>query len=451
MEAVKVIEPLAEAYPRYDSVIVGTGVAGLYTALKLPATERILMISKDEVEKSNSSLAQGGICVLKEKEDFQTYMEDTMKAGHYENRRDSVETMIKSSPRVIADLISYGVCFDREEDGSYAYTKEGAHTVPRILHYQDSTGKEITRKLIRQVEQAENITVMPYTKMVDLICYNNSCQGIVIQTGSGEYQAVYSHNTILATGGIGGLFSQSTNYPHIAGDSFALAIRHKIQLENLNYIQIHPTAFYDEASGRRFLISEAVRGEGGILLNEKGERFVNELKPRDVVSQAISTELKRSGRPYVYLSFENIPTERIERHFPGIFAHCLEKGYDIRKEPIPVTPAQHYIMGGIRTGLSGETSCRHLYAVGETACNGVHGANRLASNSLLESLVFAERAARKIGALPATEYEEKPQEKYRFQISEADREKRFRELIMREIKRKDEQFYVKWCNDGAEC
>ena len=234
--------------------------------------------------------------------------------------------------------------------------------------------------------------------MVDLICSENECRGIIGHDADGEYSAITADYTVLATGGIGGLFEHSTNYRHLTGDAIALALRYDIRLQHIDYIQIHPTTLYTEEDGREFLISESVRGEGAILLNWKGERFINELLPRDVVANAIFAEMKKEDKPHMWLSLAPIPEDEIKTHFPHIYQHCLDKGYDVTKEPIPVVPSQHYFMGGIDVNSFSKTSMERLYAVGETACNGVHGRNRLASNSLLESLVFAKRAAQDIGS-----------------------------------------------------
>ena len=249
---------------------------------------------------------------------------------------------------------------------------------------------------MKKAKSRENITLIENLTMVDLICQNNECFGIIGHDVNGNYIGISADYTVLATGGIGGLFKHSTNYRHLTGDALALALKYDIKLQHIDYIQIHPTTLYTKKHGREFLISESVRGEGAILLNSKGERFVNELLPRDVVANAISDEMKKEGSEHVWLSLAPIPSEEIQAHFPNIYKHCLDEGYDITKEPIPVVPSQHYFMGGIDVDRYSKTSMNRLYAVGETSCNGVHGKNRLASNSLLESLVFAKRAANHI-------------------------------------------------------
>lgn len=379
-----------------DVVIVGTGVAGLFSALHLPEEKKIVMITKSDLESSDSFLAQGGICVQRDEADYDAYFEDTMKAGHYENRKESVDIMIRGSRDVIEDLVKFGVEFE-QENGAFLYTKEGAHSVPRILFHKDVTGKEITSKLLQRVKERKNVSLLEYTTMTDILEENGQCTGIVVENEHGTFR-IFAEDTILASGGIGGTYKHSTNFAHLTGDALRIAKEHGIRLEHLDYVQIHPTTLYSKKPGRRFLISESVRGEGAVLYNKAGERFVNELLPRDVVTKAIHEQMEKDGTDFVWLSMEHIPNEVIQSHFPNIYQRCLEEGYDATKDWIPVVPAQHYFMGGIWVDSDSKTSMEHLYAAGETSCNGVHGANRLASNSLLESLVFAKRAAKKIGA-----------------------------------------------------
>lgn len=378
-----------------DVVIVGTGVGGCFSALNLSEDLSIIMITKSDLESSDSFLAQGGICVLHDDDDYDSYFEDTMRAGHYENRKESVDIMIRGSQDVIHDLIGYGVDFAKE-DGKLLYTREGAHSRPRILFHEDITGKEITSKLLAQIKTRKNIQIMEYTTMTDILISQGACAGIEAETSDHKKIYIHADQTIFASGGIGGRYQHSTNFPHLTGDAIDIAKKHGIRLEHLDYVQIHPTTLYSKKPGRRFLISESVRGEGALLYDKNGNRFVDELLPRDVVTKAIQEQMKKDGTDYVWLSLEKIPKEIILSHFPNIYQHCLEEGYDATKEWIPVVPAQHYFMGGIWVGSDSHTSMPNLYAVGETSCNGVHGKNRLASNSLLESLVFAKRAARKI-------------------------------------------------------
>ncbi|MDE6505492.1 MAG: L-aspartate oxidase [Clostridia bacterium] len=383
----------------YDVVIVGSGVAGLNCALHLPEDKRVLIICKGEPEESDSYLAQGGICRLQGEEDYQSYFDDTMRAGHGENNTAAVECMIKSSPAVIDGLISIGVDFAREEDGSLSVTREGGHSRNRICFHEDCTGKEITSCLMRGVRARKNVEIAPQTTMLDLICRGGECLGIVAQENkSGRLFEIYAAYTVLATGGVGGVFDHSTNFRILTGDGVAVCMKHNIAVDHVNYVQIHPTTLYTEKKGERcFLISESVRGEGAHLLDKNFQRFTDELQPRDVVTAAIHRQMKKDGTRHVWLDMRPIDREEIERHFPSIVEKCAKEGYDVFNECIPVVPAQHYFMGGVRSDLNGRTETPRLYAVGETCCNGVHGANRLASNSLLESLLFAERAARDIG------------------------------------------------------
>ena len=378
-----------------DVVIVGTGVGGCFSALNLSEDLSIIMITKSDLESSDSFLAQGGICVLHDDDDYDSYFEDTMRAGHYENRKESVDIMIRGSQDVIHDLIGYGVDFAKE-DGKLLFTREGAHSRPRILFHEDITGKEITSKLLAQIKTRKNIQIMEYTTMTDILISQGACAGIEAETSDHKKIYIHADQTIFASGGIGGRYKHSTNFPHLTGDAIDIAKKHGIRLEHLDYVQIHPTTLYSKKPGRRFLISESVRGEGALLYDKNGNRFVDELLPRDVVTKAIQEQMKKDGTDHVWLSLEKIPKEIILSHFPNIYQHCLEEGYDATKEWIPVVPAQHYFMGGIWVDSDSHTSMPNLYAVGETSCNGVHGKNRLASNSLLESLVFAKRAARKI-------------------------------------------------------
>ncbi|HCS83446.1 MAG TPA: L-aspartate oxidase [Lachnospiraceae bacterium] len=377
----------------YDAIIVGTGAAGLYCALNLPKRKKILMLTKQGADLSDSFLAQGGICMLRGEDDYEDYFEDTMRAGHYENNKRAVNLMIRSSNDIIRDLLWRNVDFVRAEDGELAFTREGAHSRPRILFHEDITGKEITQTLLDQVKTKENIEICEYMTMVDIISKDNICGGVIAMDAKNNVYPIRSQFVVLACGGIGGLFQNSTNYPHIAGDGLGIAMKHQVKLEHLDYIQIHPTTLFSHKPGRRFLISESVRGEGALLYDKNGQRFTNELQPRDLLSQAIFEQMEKDGTDFVWEDMRTLGEKTIMQHFPNIYQHCIEEGFDPRKEPIPVVPAQHYFMGGIQADLSSRTSMRGLYACGETSCNGVHGKNRLASNSLLESLVFARRAA----------------------------------------------------------
>ena len=377
-----------------EVLIVGSGCSGLYCALQLPRDKEITLITKADLESNDSYLAQGGICMLKDDEDYDSYFEDTMKAGHYENDRESVDIMIRSSQDVVQDLLEYGVRFHRDENGELDFTREGAHSDKRILFHEDITGKEITSKLLAQVKKLPNVKLMEYTTMEDLITKDNTCYGAVVRKKDGMLETIQADCTVLATGGIGGIYRHSTNFRHLTGDALAIAIRHGIELQDINYVQIHPTTFYSkDDKTRSFLISESVRGEGAKLYGKNMERFANELLPRDLLSQKIHEQMEKDGTEHVWEDLRPIPHDVLENHFPNIVEHCREAGYDVFKECIPVVPAQHYFMGGIKVDHESRTTMNQLYAVGETACNGVHGKNRLASNSLLESLVFSKRAA----------------------------------------------------------
>lgn len=384
-----------------DVVIVGCGVAGLYCALNLPHALRVVLLAKTTVDECDSMLAQGGICVLHDPDDYESFFEDTLRAGHYENRLESVDMMIRASRPIIDDLIKRGVRFARTATGELDYTREGAHSRPRIVYHEDITGEEITTHLLACVRELPSATVFENTCMTDILEGFDAdgrrvCRGIVAEDAGGAHLQVNADATVLATGGVGGLYKHSTNYPCLTGDGCRVAAEHGVLLEHMDFVQIHPTTLWTQKPGRSFLISESARGEGAILLNDAHERFCDELQPRDVVSGNILREMRREGAEHVWLSFERVPREELEHHFTHICEQCREEGYDIFSEPIPVVPAQHYFMGGIHVNSDSETTLPHLFAAGETCCNGVHGRNRLASNSLLEGLVFAQRAADKI-------------------------------------------------------
>ena len=371
---------------------------------------------------------------MKDESDYNQYFEDTMRAGHYENRKESVELMIRMSPHIIEELVEFGVEF--EHDGQdFLYTREGGHSEPRILFHADVTGKEITSKLLERVRERKNISVMEHCVMLDLWEEEQTCHGVVIEREDGTIDTLTCDYTVLACGGLGGLYQHSTNFRHITGDALAIAMNHNIRLEHLHYIQIHPTTLYSKEPGRRFLISESVRGEGAILLNKNKERFVDELLPRDLLTKEVHKQMKKDDMPFVWLSMEPIPKDEIIGHFPNIYQRCLEEGYDCTKECIPVVPAQHYFMGGIWVDEDSHTSMPHLYAVGETSCNGVHGRNRLASNSLLESLVFSERAADQI----ADQYKSLKEPVGNFDLSRYEKieelKENYRNQILNEIER----------------
>jgi len=382
-----------------DVLVVGSGIAGLYCALNLSQDLDVMVVSKDKIDCTNTSLAQGGISVARDLDDVPFFTEDTLKAGKYKNNIQAVDVLTKESIENVDYLVSLGLDVDKDEDGNWDYTKEGAHCVNRIIHTQDNTGENVEKTLVNNALARKNIRISEDTFLVDIIERNNKCIGAILLKDK-EQINVFAKFVVLACGGIGGLYKNSTSQRILRGDGLAVALRHEIELKDINYIQIHPTAFYDESGDeRRFLISESVRGEGGKLYNINGERFVDELQPRDVVSDAIFNEMKKTNTPYVHLDISFLNKEYLKNRFSTIYNKCLEKGTDITKDPIKVSPAQHYFMGGIKVDLNSKTSMKNLYAVGETACTGIHGANRLASNSLLEGLVFSKRAAKDINEI----------------------------------------------------
>ncbi|MCS6131737.1 UNVERIFIED_ORG: L-aspartate oxidase [Clostridium botulinum] len=381
-----------------DVLVVGSGVSGLYCALNLNENLNVLVVCKSSVTCTNTYLAQGGISTSISKEDIPVFIEDTLKAGQYKNDLKAVEVLANESMSNIKNLISLGVNFDKNDDGTLNYTKEGAHSVNRIVHTKDNTGESVAKVLIEQAKEKENIMICENTYFVDIIENENKCIGGILLKDNDQIN-VYAKNVVLATGGIGGLFSDSTNQRILKGDSLAIAKKHDIKVKDINYIQIHPTVFYDEGNfDRRFLISESLRGEGGKLLNINGDRFINELLPRDVVSKAVYEEMKKTDSEYVYLDITFLDKDYIMNRFSSIYKECLKRGTDITKDYIKVSPAQHFFMGGVEVDINAVTSMKNLYAVGETSCTGIHGANRLASNSLLEGLVFSKRCANLINS-----------------------------------------------------
>lgn len=378
-----------------DVLIIGTGVAGMYSALNLSKDLNIVMLSKSSVDECNTYLAQGGISTALNEADKELFVLDTLKAGHFKNNKKSVEILADESISNISKLIDFGMNFDTK-NGNFDYTREGAHSVNRIVHSTDKTGKVVFETLYAEVKKRKNISILENTCVFDLICDRNQCFGAVGIYNNNVY-SFHSKATVLASGGIGGLFKNSTNQRTLTADGISMAIKNHIRLKDIQYIQFHPTSLYEKnKKDRRFLISESVRGEGAKLLNIRSERFVNELLPRDVVAAAIYAEERKTNSSHVYLDLSSMSSPFIKNRFPGIYTGCLDRGIDITRENIPVTPAQHYFMGGIEVDYNSKTSMNNLYAAGEVSNTGVHGANRLASNSLLEGLVFSRRAARYI-------------------------------------------------------
>ncbi len=424
-----------------DVLIAGSGCAGLYCALNLSDDTNITIITKATIEESDSFLAQGGMCMLKNDDDYDSYFEDTMKAGHYENDKTSVDIMIRSSQDVVKDLVEIGVDFEREPDGSFSFTREGAHSDKRILYHEDITGKEITGKLLAEARKRKNIEIIEHTMLVDFVEKDHKCVGAVIKR-NGKTEVIAAKVLVLATGGVGGLYRHSTNFRQLTGDALAIALNHKLRMKDINYIQIHPTTLYSENDqDRSFLISESVRGEGAKLYDKNGNRFVNELLPRDLLTIEIRKQMEKDGTRHVWEDLRTIPEEELKAHFPNIIQKCLDSGYDVTKECIPVVPAQHYYMGGIWVDHESKTSMDRLYAVGETACNGVHGKNRLASNSLLESLVFAKRAAKQINELAIADIAYEKLDDVSTEAYEDDRKlaEAYKEIVLAAMHEADEQ------------
>jgi L-aspartate oxidase len=387
-----------------DVVIIGSGVAGLYSAINLDKALQVRIISKEALAENNSYLAQGGIAAAVAEGDMPEYhFEDTIKAGAGACDEAAVNVLVQQAPRDIEALCNIGTNFDRNPDGTLTTTREGGHRRFRIVHaLGDATGREVFDSLLRECKKRSNISILENCFAVDIATDPKGCLGLIIKL-NGEYIFLASKAVILASGGVGQVYKNTTNASVITGDGMAMAYRAGVELTNMEFVQFHPTALYSENDKEnRFLISEAVRGEGGILRTIDGKRFMPEyhemaeVAPRDIVARAIFKEMRKTGSSYVYLDVTHKEPEFIKTRFPNIYKHCLDEGIDITKDYIPVCPVQHYFMGGIRTDLWGQTNIPGLYACGETANTGVHGANRLASNSLLEGLVFGRRCAEKV-------------------------------------------------------
>ena len=391
-----------------DCLIVGTGLAGLFTALNLDKSLKVCIISKTKIEYSNSVLAQGGIAAEYNDDKLlhQEHINDTLKAGSYLNDKEAVEFLVDNAYESIKKLISFGVKFDIGDDNKFLVTKEGGHSSRRIFHAGgDATGKNVTSTLIAELMNRENITFIDETMAVDLITDNNKAIGMICLDKNEKYQNIFAKKIVIANGGIGSVYNANTNDLLATGDGIGIAYRKNVKISDMEFIQFHPTAFYDEKnhSRQRFLITEALRGEGAKLINIEEERFMKkyspdlmELAPRDIVSQAIFREMYDTWTDHVYLDTRHLDAKFLKNRFPTVFNHLKEHGVILGVDLIPVSPCEHFLCGGIETDLNAKTSMDNLYAVGESANTKVHGANRLASNSLLECLVFAMSASEHI-------------------------------------------------------
>ncbi|MDF2670136.1 MAG: L-aspartate oxidase [Paenibacillus sp.] len=388
-----------------DVVVIGAGIAGLFTAIRASETHNVLMITKKSLLDSNTRYAQGGIAAVISDEDSPEYhRQDTLIAGAGLCDHEAVDVLVHEGPEGVKDLIRMGTQFDLE-NGEFALTKEGAHSQRRILHAQgDATGAEIVRALSEKSKQSEKIQLWDDHYVIDLITYQNECKGVLVQKPDGQRVYVSANAIILCSGGTGQLYRYTTNPDIATGDGIAMAYRAGALIRDMEFVQFHPTSLcYPGAP--RFLISEALRGEGAVLRNIRGERFMEkvhpllELAPRDIVARAIVNEMENTKSTFVYIDITHEPADMVKHRFPNIYEYCLTYGLDVTSDWIPVAPAAHYMMGGIRTDLNGQTSIKRLYACGEVSSTGVHGANRLASNSLSEAIVFGRRIIEHIAGL----------------------------------------------------
>ncbi|PWG82636.1 L-aspartate oxidase [Pararcticibacter amylolyticus] len=394
-----------------DFLVVGSGIAGLSFALKAAKHGKVLIVTKSNEDESNTKYAQGGVAVVVDKEDsFDKHIEDTLIAGDGLCDREVVEIVVKEGPARIQEIIEYGTNFDKNQQGIYDLAREGGHSEHRVLHYKDITGFEIERALLEKVHKDPNIEILTHYFAVELITQHHcgafvdrrtediTCYGIyALNTRTGNVERFLSKVTVMASGGAGHIYSNTTNPTIATGDGIAMVYRAKGKVRNMEFMQFHPTALYNPGEYPSFLISEAVRGFGGVLKDRNGNEFMHlydergSLAPRDIVARAIDSEMKKSGDDFVYLDIRHRNKEEILNHFPNIYAKCLSIGIDMTKDMIPVTPACHYMCGGILVDQLGRSSIKRLYACGECSSTGLHGANRLASNSLLEATVFAHR------------------------------------------------------------
>lgn len=409
-----VVQNLKKMNLETDYLIIGSGAAGLSFALKVADNARVVIVTKGEMNECNTNYAQGGICsVTYEPDNFQKHIEDTMVCGAGVCNPESVELVVKRAPALMRDLVQWGAKFDKTSEGRYELAREGGHSEHRILHHKDETGAEIERTLISQVKNHSNIEVLEQNFAVDLLTQHHlgklvtrhtegiECYGAyVLDAKKRRINTVLAKVTVIATGGVGNIYNVTTNPKVATGDGIAMAHRAKAVIENMAFIQFHPTALYNPGERPSFLISEALRGFGAILKTQDGREFMDKyhkmgsLAPRDVVARSIDSEMKVRGEDFVYLDITHRDASDTISHFPNIYRKCLSIGIDITKDMIPVAPAAHYCCGGIRVDLNGQTSINRLYALGEASCTGLHGANRLASNSLTEAVVYADQAAK---------------------------------------------------------
>ena len=410
-----------------DYLVIGSGAAGLSFALKVAEHGHVVIVTKGEMNECNTSYAQGGICsVTYPPDSFEKHIHDTLICGAGKCDPAAVELVVRKAPEMIHDLIAWGTRFDKTPDGRFELNREGGHSEHRILHHADLTGAEIERALIQAVESHPNITVCKRHFAIDLLTQHHlgefvtrhtrglACFGAyVLNLETNSIDTMLAKFTVVATGGCGNIYFTTTNPVVATGDGIAMCHRAKAITENMEFIQFHPTSLYNPGERPSFLITEAMRGFGAILRLQNGQEFMDKyhpmksLAPRDVVARAIDRELKTRGEEFVYLDVTHKDPVSVRNHFPNIYEKCLSIGIDITRDMIPVTPAAHYCCGGVKVDLNGETSIKRLYALGETSCTGLHGANRLASNSLIEAIVYADQAARHtIAKLPSTEIQE---------------------------------------------